>query len=47
MANSDDGTVSKIDPVSREVVKKIPVGGRPVGVLVSDGRVWVSVQAPA
>jgi len=46
VANADDGTVSRIDPVERKVVETIEVGGRPVGVTVSDGRVWVTVQAP-
>jgi len=46
VVNSDDGTVSRIDPVRRSVVKTIALGARPVGVVASDGRVWVSVQSP-
>jgi YVTN family beta-propeller protein len=46
VANSDDGTISRIDPTTRTVVATIVVGGRPVGIAVSDGRVWVSVEAP-
>jgi YVTN family beta-propeller protein len=45
VANADDGTVSRIDPVERKVVETIGVGGRPYNVVVSDGRVWVTVQA--
>jgi YVTN family beta-propeller protein len=47
VANADDGTVSRIDTVERKVVETIEVGGRPVGLVVSDSRVWVTVQAPA
>ena len=46
VANSGDGTVSRIDPETYEVVKTIEVGGAPAGIALSDGRVWVSVQAP-
>jgi serine/threonine-protein kinase len=45
VANSDDGTVSRIDPTTG-AVKTIEVGGRPSGVAVGSGRVWVTVQAP-
>jgi YVTN family beta-propeller protein len=45
VANTNDGTVSRIDPVTRKVVKTIPVGHAPSGIAVSGGRVWVSVQA--
>ena len=46
VANTVDGTVSRIDPETFEV-KTIAVGNPPAGIAVSDdGRVWVSVQAP-
>ena len=45
VANTGDGTVSRIDPETAEVVNTIPVGNAPAGIAVSDGRVWVSVQA--
>jgi YVTN family beta-propeller protein len=44
-ANAGDGTVSRIDPTTRTVVEVVPVGNRPSGIVVADGRVWVSVQA--
>ena len=43
---SSDGTVSRIDPGTRKVVKTIPVGNAPSGIVVADGLVWVTVQAP-
>jgi YVTN family beta-propeller protein len=45
VANSDDGTIMKIDPALRRVVATIRVGNRPTGVVTANGRVWVSVQA--
>ena len=44
VANSRDGTVSRIDPRSNKVVKTIAVGGSPRSIAVGNGRVWVSVQ---
>ena len=46
VANAADGTVSRIDPETNEVVKTITVGNAPAGIAVVDGSVWVSVQAP-
>jgi YVTN family beta-propeller protein len=52
--NSGEGTVSRIDPVTNEVVATIPTGGRPAGgwngqdptAVTSNGsEVWVSVNA--
>ena len=42
VANSGDGTVMVIDPVSREVVETIEVGGDPDDVAVGVGAAWVS-----
>ena len=44
VANSGDGTVSRIDPVTKEVVS-IQVGGSPVTVAISGDLVWVVVAA--
>ena len=44
VANSGDGTVSRIDPVTKEVVS-IPVGGSPVAIAISGDLVWVVVAA--
>ena len=46
VANAGDGTVSRIDPGTRTVVQTIDVGNRPSGIVVADGLVWVTVQAP-
>jgi YVTN family beta-propeller protein len=46
VANAGDGTVSRIDPATRKVVKTIDVGNAPAGLVVADGLVWVTVQAP-
>jgi YVTN family beta-propeller protein len=36
--------VSRIDPESRTVTETIDVGHRPLGVLVHDGLVWVTIR---
>ena len=38
-------TVSRVDPGSGAVIETIQVGGKPVGIAVGDGFVWVTVQA--
>jgi YVTN family beta-propeller protein len=45
IANSRDGTVSRIDPQSNHVIATIRVGHSPQGIAVGAGSVWVSVQA--
>jgi peptide/nickel transport system substrate-binding protein len=42
VANSLDGTVSRIDPETRAVTATIPVGESPDGIAVGPGVVWVS-----
>ena len=44
VANSGDGTVTRIDLVSNET-KKIVVGGTPSGIAYADDFVWVAVQS--
>jgi YVTN family beta-propeller protein len=46
VANAGDGTVSRIDPETSEVVATIDVGPAPAGVAVAHGLVWVTVQSP-
>jgi YVTN family beta-propeller protein len=46
VANSGDGTVSRIDPAKVKVVTTIKVGGRPVGIAAGERLVWVTVEAP-
>jgi YVTN family beta-propeller protein len=45
VANSADGTVSRIDPTTGDVTETIEVGNRPEQIAVSSGTVWVTVQA--
>jgi YVTN family beta-propeller protein len=45
VANSRDGTVSRIDPQSNQVTSTIRVGHSLQGIAVGGGFVWVSVQA--
>jgi len=40
-----DGTVSRIDPLSGDVVATIHVGNRPSGIMVGSGAVWVTIQS--
>ena len=42
MANSSDGTVSRIDPGTNREVDKIDVGIQPLGIAYADGSVWVA-----
>jgi streptogramin lyase len=42
VVNSDDATVSRIDPISRRVIATIALGGRNLGrLIVTHGMVWV------
>ncbi|HUG94593.1 MAG TPA: protein kinase [Pleomorphomonadaceae bacterium] len=43
VANGGDGTVTRIDSATNEVVVTITVGGAPVGIAVSGETVWVAV----
>jgi YVTN family beta-propeller protein len=42
VANSNAGTVSRIDPETRSAVETIPVGTAPSGLAVGGGAVWVA-----
>jgi peptide/nickel transport system substrate-binding protein len=42
VTNSDDGSVSRIDPKTNDVRQTIPVGNAPSGVAVGGGSVWVA-----
>jgi len=44
VANSIDGTVSRIDPASRKAVSTIDVGGIPHELSVDDRGVWVTTH---
>ena len=39
---SEEGTVSRVDAATRQVVQRITVGRDPVGVAAGDGAVWVA-----
>jgi len=43
VANYGDGTVDKIDPMTKAIVKRIPVGRHVSSIAVGAGRVWVVV----
>jgi virginiamycin B lyase len=45
VANAGDGTVSRVDPVTADVVATIPVPGTPTKLAVGEGGVWVIVRA--
>ena len=42
VTNTNDGTVSRIDPVTRSVRQTIAVGSSPSGIAVGAGAVWVA-----
>jgi YVTN family beta-propeller protein len=46
VANTSDGSISRIDPVSNEVAGTIKVGNAPSGIAFGGGSVWVAVTAP-
>ena len=45
MANSGDGTVTRIDPRSGRRIATIAVGGSPQSIVVAGGRAWVTDDA--
>jgi peptide/nickel transport system substrate-binding protein len=47
VANSGDGTVTRINPSNPTATKTIAVGGSPQAVSVAGGRVWVTVDRQA
>jgi peptide/nickel transport system substrate-binding protein len=44
VANSGDGTVTRIDPRTDKIQAIIPVGGSPQAIAIADGRAWVTVD---
>jgi YVTN family beta-propeller protein len=46
VVNKDDGTLSRIDPETNKVERTVPIGHAPVGIVLADGLLWVTVQAP-
>jgi peptide/nickel transport system substrate-binding protein len=46
VANSGDGTVTRIDPGTGKPIARILVGGSPQRIAVGGGRAWVTVDAP-
>jgi YVTN family beta-propeller protein len=46
VANTAEGTVSRIDPATNEEAERIDVGSAPAGIAVGEGYVWVTAQAP-
>jgi YVTN family beta-propeller protein len=46
VVNSGDGTLSRIDPQTNEEEQTVPIGQAPVGIVLAEGLLWVTVQAP-
>jgi YVTN family beta-propeller protein len=46
VANSGEGTISRIDPETNKVESTITIGNAPSGIVLADGLLWVTVQAP-
>ena len=46
VANTAAGTISRIDPETNEVERTIEVGNAPSGIVLANGFLWVTVQAP-
>ena len=46
VANSDDGTVTRINPATDLPEATIPVGGSPQAITIANGKAWVTVDAP-
>ncbi len=46
VTSASNGTVTRIDPITNEIVGEIPVGSFPQGVAVGAGSVWVASSAP-
>ena len=44
VANTDAGTVSRIDPDTNRVVQTIDLGEAPAGLVVAGNLLWVTVQ---
>jgi YVTN family beta-propeller protein len=45
VANHDDGTVARIDPVTNQVIGTIDVGGQPFDMVVGFDALWVADEA--
>lgn len=46
VTSSSNGTVTRIDPATNEIVDELPVGSFPEGVAVGAGSIWVASSAP-
>jgi YVTN family beta-propeller protein len=46
VVNNDDGTLSRIDPETNEEERTVPIGQAPAGIVLAEGLLWVTVQAP-
>jgi YVTN family beta-propeller protein len=45
VANSFDGTVSRIDPSTNRVVRTVKVGPDPADLVASSAGIWVTTRA--
>ena len=46
VVNKDDGTLSRIDPETNKEERTVPIGQAPAGIVLAEGLLWVTVQAP-
>jgi YVTN family beta-propeller protein len=46
VVNKDDGTLSRVDPETNEEERTVPIGQAPAGIVLAEGLLWVTVQAP-
>jgi YVTN family beta-propeller protein len=46
VVNRDDGTLSRIDPETNKVERTFPIGQAPADIVLAEGLLWVTVQAP-
>jgi YVTN family beta-propeller protein len=46
VVNSGDGSLSRIDPERNEIERTIDLGNAPSAIVLADGYLWVTVQAP-
>jgi YVTN family beta-propeller protein len=47
VVNSGDGTLSRIDAETNKVERTVRIGQAPVGIVLAEGLLWVTVQAQA
>jgi YVTN family beta-propeller protein len=46
VVNTEAGTLSHIDPETDQVEDTVELGNEPSGIVLAEGLIWVTVQAP-